>query len=189
MYIKRLHIELGCTMVLVTHDQEDAMSLADRVAVMSDGLLNQIDTPRKIYDHPADLFVAGFIGDLPMNFLEGSVEREGGKTFVRYRGIRLELSTRAGSQELPPEVVVGVRPGHLRIQSSGENDGSLKAEVFVVEPLGDMNIVTIQMEDLRFQVLAPPNYRSASGVPVRILADSQQVLLFDGKTGRAIPTQ
>ena len=76
---------------------------------------------------------------------------------------------------------MGVRPGHLRIQSSGENDGSFRAEVFVVEPLGDMNIVTIQMEDLRFQVLAPPNYRSTSGVPVRISADSQQVLLFDGK--------
>ncbi len=189
LYIKRLHIELGCTMILVTHDQEDAMSLADRVAVMSDGRLNQIDTPRQIYDHPTDLFVAGFIGDLPMNFLEGTVEREEAKTFIRHSAIRLELSIQGAPQGLPEEVVLGIRPSHLKIQSSGQNNGSIGAEVFVVEPLGDMNVVTVQMEDLRFQVIAPSHYRASPGAPVRILVDRQQVLLFDKKTGRAISSQ
>ena len=73
MYIKRLHIDLNYTMILVTHDQEDAMSLADRVAIMSEGKLNQIATPREIYDHPADLFVAGFIGSPSMNFMKGKI--------------------------------------------------------------------------------------------------------------------
>jgi multiple sugar transport system ATP-binding protein len=124
-----------------------------------------------------------------MNFLEGTVERGGGKTFIRHNAIRLELSTQSASQRLPEEVVLGVRPSHLKIASSEENNGSIEAKVFVVEPLGDMNVVSVQMEDLRFQVLAPPHYRCLPGAPVRISIDREQVLLFDRKTGHAIPAQ
>ena len=84
-------------------------------------------------------------------------------------------------------LVLGIRPSHLRIQSTGESNGSVGAEVFVVEPLGDMNVVTVQMEDLRFQVLAAPHYRSSPGAPVRISVDRQQLLLFDKETGHATP--
>ena len=90
-YIKRLHIELGYTMIFVTHDQEDAMALADRIAVMGTGVLRQIDTPREIYNHPADIFVASFIGSPPMNFMDCQYIVENGQNLLRRENISIEV--------------------------------------------------------------------------------------------------
>jgi ABC-type sugar transport system ATPase subunit len=188
MYLKRLHIDLGYTMILVTHDQEDAMSLADRVAVMSDGLLRQIDTPRNIYNHPADLFVAGFIGNLPMNFLECGLVRDGEKTCLQHDGIQIALpeafEARVQRQDLPDQLVMGIRPYDLSVLNG--HDGGLDAEIFVVEPLGDMNVVTVRIGETRFQVVAPTSYRAIPRTPVRISLDPAHILLFDKRTGKAL---
>jgi multiple sugar transport system ATP-binding protein len=187
MYIKRLHIELGYTMILVTHDQEDAMSLADRIAVMSDGKLNQIDTPRKVYDDPADLFVAGFIGDIPMNFMDARVSREGGRTYLANGSLRIELPRGKAREELPEELVLGVRPYNLRV--AGEGAGTIPAEVFVVEPMGDMNVVSVNVGEQRFQVVAPTDFRARPGTGVRLSIDAERVLLFDKASGKSLGTR
>ncbi|MGE5604834.1 MAG: ABC transporter ATP-binding protein [Bacteroidota bacterium] len=187
MYIKRLHIELGYTMILVTHDQEDAMSLADRVAVMNEGRLNQIASPREIYDHPADLFVAGFIGDIPMNFLNGMILKENDKVYFQYQSVKLELPGNLASQNLPEKVVLGIRPYHLKVLPTGNENGSIPAEVFVTESLGDMNVVTVKIMDVRLQIVMPASYKASPHTPVSVSIDQSHVLLFDEASGKAIP--
>lgn len=186
MYIKRLHIEFGYTMILVTHDQEDAMSLADRVAVMCDGRLNQIASSREIYDHPADLFVAGFIGDLPMNFLSGTVYREKDKTYVQYQSVKVELPDQIAAKDLPHSVVLGIRPYHLKIHPDCTGDGLIPAEVFVTESLGDINVVSVNVLNKRYQIVVPTSYKPNPHSSVGISIDSSHILLFDKSTGKAI---
>jgi len=193
MYIKRLHIELGYTMIIVTHDQEDAMALADRVAVMNNGLLHQIDTPQNIYDHPTDLFVAGFIGNLPMNFFEGRVISESGKTYIQRQSTKIEISAAsarltATNITLPEEAILGIRPSNLRLHPSqdGSPRDSVLAEIFVVEPQGDINVVTVEVNKNRFQVVAPTRYRAAPHTKVNVSFDPHHILIFDKRTGKVL---
>jgi multiple sugar transport system ATP-binding protein len=190
VYIKRLHIDLGYTMILVTHDQEDAMALADRIAVMSDGELHQVDTPHNIYVHPADLFVAGFIGNLPMNFIDGRVISDRGKTYLQHDSIRIEIPESYAKYKqngsLPDELVLGFRPYHISLDANPSAPGNIPCEIFVVEPLGDMTVASVQLDDIRAQVVTPLSYRAKPGEKVSVSLDSDHLLLFDKKTGKAI---
>ncbi|HEX2115927.1 MAG TPA: sn-glycerol-3-phosphate ABC transporter ATP-binding protein UgpC, partial [Alphaproteobacteria bacterium] len=131
--IKALHQRLKTTTVYVTHDQIEAMTMADRIVVMHDGIVEQIGTPLELYDSPANLFVAGFIGSPAMNFITGIVKRNGGMGFVETEsGTKLPLPNGVAAQ---PErkVVFGIRPEHLSLGDGGE---SVPAQVQVVEPTG-----------------------------------------------------
>src|SRR5262249_59842484 len=111
--IKRLQKQTGVTSILVTHDQTEAMAMADRVAVMDDGCLQQVGSPDDLYDRPANLFVAQFIGEPPMNLLPGRLERRDGRLVLRGTGGELDLAPSAGVERSDPSgvgVVVGVRP-------------------------------------------------------------------------------
>src|SRR5207244_8574832 len=116
--IKQLHGQVGTTTVYVTHDQVEAMTMGDRVAVMSEGLLAQVGDPRTVYEHPANVFVAGFIGSPSMSFAPMNAAVNGGGVVLSRGEIRLE--TNSGSQPLPSEVIVGVRPEHARLWDEGE---------------------------------------------------------------------
>ncbi len=189
-YIKRLQVELGYTMILVTHDQEDAMALADRIAVMADGQLRQLGTPSEVYDHPQDAFVANFIGSPPINLFDCAVEASAGSTRLRHDGLVFNLPTQfapvAAGGALPPTVTVGIRPFHLSaIDAAGE--AAIAGRVVVVEPLGDFEIVTAEASDLRFQVVIPPGNRPARDDIWHFALQPDHVLLFDPTTRQAIP--
>ena len=189
MYIKRLHLDLGHTMILVTHDQEDAMALADRVAVMSDGLLHQIDTPRNIFDHPADLFVASFIGNIPMNFMPGAFRQEDGKSFVQHQVVRMDITekvNRGSFDSIPQDVILGIRPNDLRVELNCTEENAIPGWIYYVEPLGDMNVVTIKVEDLFFQVIMPTSFRPDLNSPAYLVYNPDGILLFDKHTEKAI---
>ncbi|HHY87647.1 MAG TPA: ABC transporter ATP-binding protein [Chloroflexi bacterium] len=190
VYLKRLHLEFGHTMILVTHDQEDAMALSDRVAVMSEGILHQVDTPRNIYENPLDLFVAGFIGNLPMNFIDAQVKREDGYFYLVNKAMRVPLpevfTPKAEAGQLPEEVVIGIRPYHISLVSS-DTPGSVSAEIFVVEALGDMNVATVQLNGQRLQAVCPTTYRAAPHTPVALAMKAEHTLLFDKASGRRVP--
>jgi ABC-type sugar transport system ATPase subunit len=193
--LKRLHQRLGITTIYVTHDQVEAMTLGDRVAVLSNGVLQQLGSPQDVYDHPANLFVAGFIGSPSMNLLRANA--------------RAGVAT-AGDLSLPVpgvpdgEVVLGLRPEHLRPASDGQPEMEFLAEV--VEPLGDGVIVhgtvtgqvatTPSGDD---EVLPPlpgdraeitakfePSLRPSPGERMRLGISPQLVHVFDGRTGDAI---
>lgn len=190
-YIKRLQVELGYTMLLVTHDQEDAMALAERIAVMSDGKLRQLGATMDVYDHPADTFVANFIGSPPINLIECDVVIEAGEPVLRHGDVVMDLPRShqplAKDGSLPATVVVGIRPFHLRLDGRGESGRRVAGTVLVVEPLGDMEVVTAEVADLRIQVVLPPGRRPAPGELLSLVADPDHVLLFDRETGHAIP--
>ena len=195
--LKRLHQRLGITTIYVTHDQVEAMTLGDRIAVMSGGVLQQLGGPQDVYDRPANLFVAGFIGSPPMNLLRASV-RSGTAT--------------AGDLFLPlpgvadGDVVLGLRPEHLRPASDGQPD--MEFHVEVVEPLGDGVIVhgTVSGQVATApsgddDVLPPlpgeraaittrfdPSLRPAPGERIRLGVAPDHVHVFDARTGNAIPS-
>ena len=141
--IKRLHQRLKNTMIYVTHDQIEAMTLADRIAVMKNGLIQQLDTPHTIYNHPVNLFVAGFIGSPSMNFLNGSLEVGADRTFVAEGGT-IPLAG-YDFENVPPTGsmpgILGVRPEHITIGDAANlQPFSFDAEIEIVEPMGSDTI-------------------------------------------------
>jgi ABC-type sugar transport system ATPase subunit len=168
-------------MVFVTHDQAEAMSLANRIAVLSAGELQQVGTPDEVYDYPANVFVAEFIGSPPMNLLKGT--RDGADVVVG-GGWRLGAPTggRAeGTAEDHGRVTVGLRPEGIEIVSDGH-----PAEVVAVEPFGSEVIIDVRVGGEALKVRAAPNVRPQAGSTVGLRADPAAVRLFDGSTGLAI---
>ncbi len=132
-FLKRLQKELNITTIYVTHDQAEAMALADRIAVISDGVIQQYDTAKGLYLTPANEFVAGFIGSPPINFIKTTIEN--GTIKLWNRSIALDLAASG-------DVVLGIRPEHINISDDGPFDG----EVVVSEPLGSETIITIKVD-------------------------------------------
>ena len=139
--ISKLHTRLETTMIYVTHDQIEAMTMGDRICVMKDGIIQQVDTPLHIYDNPANIFVAGFIGTPPMNFFNGHLEKVGEDIFFKTHtlSIRLPKEWNAKAEDyLNKDVVFGIRPEEIGSEraEAEENAQRMKAKVEVMEPMG-----------------------------------------------------
>ena len=180
-HIKHLHHSLKVTTIYVTHDQIEAMTLADRVVVMSRARIQQIGSPQDIYERPANLFVAGFIGSPPMNLVPGSLH---GGVF-NAPGVRIAGFTAADAAN----VVLGVRPEDLGLVAADDTTAAVAAEVFAFELTGDSTLVTIKHGDLMVTAKAGKDYRSAMGVRVGLRASAEQCHLFDGGTQARIATR
>ncbi len=182
--IKRLQLDLGITSIYVTHDQVEAMTMADRIAVMKEGKLQAYAPPNELYERPRTTFIAGFVGNPPMNLFNAQVVQERDRYLVRRQGFEMELPPERGSRVTDGgRVVVGVRPEAVSlIPSGGEADTGIAAEVFVVEPLGRDNLVNVRIEDLHLFVLADPAQPLQIGDPVRLQFDGGKVQLFDPET-------
>ncbi len=178
--IKELHQRLATTTVYVTHDQVEAMTMADRIVVMHDGLVEQIGAPLELYDQPDNLFVAGFIGSPAMNFLRGTIRLNGAASFAGPNGITLPLDAAPAGTDGKP-AVYGIRPEHFTIADDGA-----EAEVQVVEPtgselqvvakLGGEDIIAVFRERLKFK----------PGDKIRLKPDPRLVHLFDEPTGKRL---
>jgi multiple sugar transport system ATP-binding protein len=168
--LKRIQQEVGQTMVYVTHDQVEAMSMADHIAVMNLGVLQQYGTPHEIYNSPANRFVAGFVGSTQMNFLPASE-------------VPIELPSSAANGRA---ATVGIRPENVTIVAPDAPEALLKAKVNLVEPLGAKDVVhlTVDRHDLR--VIATPGKRPRIGENVGLVLDRQLIHLFDDETGEAL---
>ena len=173
--LKTLQRELGTTMVFVTHDQAEAMSLATRIAILSAGELQQIGTPDDVYDHPANLFVAEFIGSPPMNLLE--VTRDG-DAFVAGAGWRIPAPA---TREQANEITIGLRPEAISLADAGQ-----AAEVVAVEPLGSEVIVDVRAGGQALKVRAAPAVRPQPGSTVHLVVQPGAVRVFDRSSGRAL---
>ena len=180
--IKALRQRLGITSIYVTHDQDEAMTLADRIVVMSAGRIEQIGTPMELYDHPVNMFVAGFMGSPPMNFiplLRGGDDRDG--------EYRTEAGARTGlmADWFHPSarsVVLGLRPESLSIGESGP----LAGKVEVVEPRGSETIVFVRVGDGLVCVAADKRSTFKPGDAVSLFFDTAEAHLFDGATGQKL---
>jgi multiple sugar transport system ATP-binding protein len=185
--LSRLHRALGATMVYVTHDQSEALTLGDRIAVLKEGVLQQIASPMELYEHPANKFVASFIGSPGMNFFKGDLTRVGSGGMCTFRGsdltIRVPCEPRADGA-----VFLGVRPQHLEItDDSARGDGTLRAEVGVVEPMGNEQIVYVTLPSgERAVAVAPVQPRIAAGDRVTVRVRPEGLHVFEGSTGSRI---
>jgi multiple sugar transport system ATP-binding protein len=187
-YIKRLHIDLRYTMLYVTHDQEEAMALADRIAIMDVGNVVQIGTPQEVFHHPVNMYVAGFVGEPPMNFLECQAEQQNGSYHLSFRGYTVPLPANAGVQRqaLPRDVVVGIRPFYIGIASERGASHTVPARVFVVEVMGDSTVVSIDAEDTRMQIVTGPETSVSDGDSLWLSFDPSHILLFDKASGNRL---
>ncbi|NIA68704.1 ABC transporter ATP-binding protein [Pelagibius litoralis] len=173
--IKHLQRRLKITTVYVTHDQVEAMTLADRIVIMNGGAIQQIGTPDEIYTNPANTFIAGFIGSPPMNLIKGHVE---GGTFtapgVRVEGIAVE-SGRA--------VTLGIRPEDCHLNGT---PSQMTGTVFGIEPTGDQTLVSLRTDDDLFEIRADRDFRAPLDTTAHIGFDLDRLYLFDGATGERL---
>ena len=178
--IKELHQRLATTSVYVTHDQIEAMTMADRIVVMHDGRVEQIGAPLDLYDRPANLFVAGFIGSPAMNLLRGVLRRQGSGGQVELAdGTRLAAPATLGARD-GQEVVCGVRPENLGLVADG---AGLAAEIAVVEPTGADTQVAFRAAGGLFLAVFRERHDFRPGQKVRLEPDPQQTHFFDAATG------
>ena len=188
--IKRLQKDAGVTSVLVTHDQTEAMAMADRVAVMDQGVLQQVGSPDDLYDRPANLFVAQFIGEPPMNLLPGELERRGAGLVLHGAGGELALPAAATADladRARTTVVVGVRSEHFRL-TDGAGAG-LPGVVFFREPRGDSDVLLVELgapgaARLAVEVAATSRWRE--GDQVRVGVSDVALHVFDSVTGARV---
>jgi multiple sugar transport system ATP-binding protein len=182
--IKRLHQRLGATIVYVTHDQVEAMTLADRIAVLSAGHLMQYDTPDVIYNRPAALFVAGFTGAPAMNLVPATLAADridlGGGTTLP---LPSRLAERAAAA---PKLTFGVRPENLTLAPGGADDIVLPAEVSLLEPLGAETLATLKIGAVEMVARCPAHFREAPGTRVAVHVAPQHIHLFDREGGQAL---
>jgi len=186
--IKRLHLEKGFTMIYVTHDQEEAMAMADRIVVMHEGIIRQIGTPAEIYRDPADDFVAGFVGEPPMNFLEGSPNLCDGQWMFRSGDRQFPLPSwmQAHGDKLPGDLKMGIRPFDVALRTDGSMPYDAAGEVFVSENLCDYSIVAVDMADVRFQAVTPTSFSVKRHQPIFLKFDPAFMRFFDKTSGKAI---
>jgi multiple sugar transport system ATP-binding protein len=168
--LKRIQHEIGQTMIYVTHDQVEAMGMADRIAVMDLGVLQQYGRPHEIYNQPANRFVAGFVGSTQMNFLPAAE-------------MPIDLPANAGNGR---SLTVGVRPENLSLVAPDSPEAALKAKVSLVEPLGAKDVVHLTLDGHDVRVIATPGSRPRIGDNVGIALDRQRVHMFDDETGKAL---
>jgi multiple sugar transport system ATP-binding protein len=181
--IKRLHQRLGATIIYVTHDQTEAMTLADRIAVLSAGRTMQYDTPERIYNQPAALFVAGFTGAPPMNLVGCRVEA--GQVDLG-AGLRLPLPPGLASRAAATSTLTfGVRPENLRLAAQS-GDLPLPAEVMLLEPLGAETLVTFRTGGVELVARAPAAFKQPAGSRVTLHVDPSHLHLFDTESGQAL---
>jgi multiple sugar transport system ATP-binding protein len=192
--IARLHRRIGATMIYVTHDQIEAMTLGQRIVVFNVGQIQQIDTPMNLYSKPCNLFVAGFLGSPAMNFLRGTLRRNGG-----LQNVGLELDTGAMklsvgedasdvlSAYVDREIVIGIRPEDLRpLDAAAASPTSLRAELEVIEPVGNEIFLNLRCGDSELFVRTPPQALPERGSTVALGYAPAALHFFDARTQQRI---
>ena len=175
--IKELHQRLKTTTVYVTHDQIEAMTMADKIVVMHDGLVEQIGAPLELYDRPANRFVAGFIGSPAMNFLPARID---GANIAFSAGVDFRLALKTGL-ETGREVVVGIRPEHLEVATDG-----FEVEVVVIEPTGSETQLVARVGGQEITAVFRERHAFAPGQRIRLRPQADRALVFDSSSGQRI---
>jgi len=181
--LRELHNRIGATTVYVTHDQLEAMAMADKIAVMNKGVIEQFATPQEIYDRPVSMFVADFIGSPPMNFLPVHTGLAKGARSLRVNGASVTVPE-VHEDVAPAELALGIRPEHIRFDDASPFRGS----VFGAEYLGTTQIVTVTTEHGPLKARLPASVGINNGDTVGLVFRGERLSLFDKASGRAIRT-
>lgn len=192
--LKHLHKELNQTFIYVSHDQTEAMAMADRIAVMNFGELQQFDTPQNIFNKPVNTFVAGFVGDPPMNFLPSLLTLEGGRWVLKFAGFTLKVSQKISTQILQSgakfqqdmEVILGARPEHIILKTERTGEEDMAGKIYITEPLGSYMIVDVMLGGERIKVRADIGFNVEPDDQVFVELPPDKIQLFNAKTSNSI---
>jgi multiple sugar transport system ATP-binding protein len=185
--LKRFHQDLRATVIYVTHDQLEAVTMADRMAVMHGGVLQQYDKPERVFAAPVNTFVAGFVGSPAMNLLP---VRIAGATLEGEGGWRLDLSAANARRVLAaaaPDIVLGARHSAIAVHQRPVA-GAIEGRVYTVEPTGDVTFAHVRLGTATLVVSVSPDTRLGADAPVWLEFDQARLHLFNGQTGQAIAT-
>lgn len=186
--IKKLQKDLGITTVFVTHDQTEALSMCDKIAVMNKGVLQDFGTPEELYSMPKNLFIAKFIGNPPMNFIDVVYVRENGKVILKGESFQIQLPEniyrKYEEKQNGEEITLGIRPENMTLTSQEEN--TVKGEIYVVEPLGRDKLVNVKIGNSKIKIIAPQNYKGNMGDEVFVKFDLENIHLFDKKDEKSL---
>ena len=190
--LARLHERLETTIIYVTHDQVEAMTLADRIVVMKDGVLMQVGNPMEVYENPKNLFVAGFIGSPPMNFLDTRLVAENGRLYVDGGSFRLAIPKQFDEKYRPitnETVIFGIRPEDIsEVSFAGDVPGreDLGAQVDVIEPIGSEIILIVNVGEHQLAAKVDPHTQAYLHEPIKLALNMNNMHLFDKETGEVI---
>jgi multiple sugar transport system ATP-binding protein len=188
--IKRLHQELGTTMIYVTHDQIEAMTLADRIVLLRDGKIEQAGTPLELYERPATHFVAGFLGSPQMNFIPAKLSRSGGKLALQLDGgAKLPVPRDVSAASKKGEVILGIRPQHIsRAAGTSVRNGHarVEAQVELVQPTGSRSYVTFPLGGAAVVAELDPHDVHKPGETIELDFDMNRAVLIDPESERVI---
>jgi multiple sugar transport system ATP-binding protein len=192
--VKRIHRTVQATVIYVTHDQVEAMTLSERIAVMMQGRLMQVGSPLEVYAEPDNMFVAGFIGSPPINFLEAKLEERDGKLMVVTPDFALGLPQDGAAKAVEwgggPEVVLGVRPQDMYEAAHAPDmpwtENTINGVVDVIEPMGDEVVATVLAGEQTFQTTLPPDTAARPDQPIDLVVNLGKAHLFDPETEKVI---
>ncbi len=183
--LKALLLRLGTTTIYVTHDQVEALSMGDRIAVMNAGRIVQLDSPLVVYDDPADTFVGGFVGTPPMNFLAAKIAANGASQVVSLSGGSFPLADPAAGALAGRKLTLGIRAEAIVVEPQ-TGDGLIEATVIVVEPLGSHNLLTVKSGDDLLKVSTPPHLFPEPDSSIWLRLEHRRIRWMDAESGRAI---
>ena len=192
--LTKLHQRIGTTFIYVTHDQVEAMTMATRIVVMKDGLIQQVDTPQNLYDKPVNMFVAGFIGTPQMNFINGSLTKKGEDVYFEFEGVSIKLpADKANDEELVKyigeEVVLGIRPEAIHDEPatiSAANETAFDVAVDVTELMGAEIYLYLTIGETKLIARVSSRSTSRAGDTIKVAFDTSRIHFFDKDTQRYI---
>jgi multiple sugar transport system ATP-binding protein len=203
--LSKLHQKLGTTFIYVTHDQTEAMTMADRIVVMKDGYIQQVDTPQHLYDLPCNSFVAGFIGSPQMNFVDSVLRQAADGSFYvefgsedtkRTKGVKFQLKLPASKNNkdclvpyIDKEIIMGIRPEHIHDEEmfmTTMTDGIIKAKVEVTELMGAETYLYLNCEGHNLTARVDPASTARAGDEIEVTIDTTRIHLFDKETEKTI---
>ncbi|MBE0477772.1 ABC transporter ATP-binding protein [Candidatus Aerophobetes bacterium] len=185
--IRRIHDELKATTIYVTHDQEEAVSLADRIIVMHLGEIQQTGTVDELWNHPKNIFVAGFLGEPAMNFLETKIEKPTQISLTTgEKKATFELRGKVDEKYVGCEAILGIRPERIVVLADKRDEQSAPSLVEVVEPLGETKIVTVKLDDVELKVVSLREVDTAVGKTIYLKFKPEDIHLFDKQTEKAL---
>lgn len=186
--LKRFHQDLKATVIYVTHDQMEAVTMADKMAVMSGGVLQQYDTPEQVFEHPVNTFVAGFVGSPAMNLVRARVAGDGAaiESPDGWRYALSDANARKARAATDGEIVLGARHSTIRLHREA-TPGAVAGRVYTVEPTGDITYAHVHLGSATLVVSVTPDVKLGIDQPVWLEFDQHKLHLFDSKTGHALP--
>lgn len=180
--IKRLQKELGITTIYVTHDQTEALTMADRIAVMRDGALEAVGPAEMLYERPPTLFAAEFIGHPPMNLLDVALEERGEEVYARLGALLLKIPRSRTPRRFASRVKMGIRPQHVTLA----RQGGYPAKVYLIEPQGNQDVIICDIEGAHVSLVAAPHHNLTMGDMVNIAFHMENAHFYDSDSGRSL---